>query len=151
VSRRWDLLRPLIGAVLADCVLAPAQVVGKGGTLLVDGTIAPAWDWASVPDLYSGKAGYPGMNIQVAATLSGDVAAIGPVPVHGARHDAHAYAASGLKDLITGHDTIADLGYQNLADDLGRRRTLPTAHRQIRRDAQSCHRAILLQQLLSGS
>jgi len=111
VSRRWDLLRPLIGEVLADCVLAPAQVVGKGGTLLVDGTIAPAWDWASVPDLYSGKAGYPGMNIQVAATLSGDVAAIGPVPVHGARHDAHAYAASGLKDLITGHDTIADLGY----------------------------------------
>jgi hypothetical protein len=111
VSRRWDLLRPLIGEVLADCVLAPAQVAGKGGTLLVDGTIAPAWDWASVPDLYSGKAGYPGMNIQVAATLSGDVAAIGPVPVHGARHDAHACAASGLKDLITGHDTIADLGY----------------------------------------
>ena len=26
-------------------------------------------------------------------------------------HDAHAYAASGLKDLITGHHTAADLGY----------------------------------------
>jgi hypothetical protein len=83
----------------------------QGRTLLVDGTIAPTWDWAAIPDLYSGKAGYPGMNIQVAATLGGDVAAIGPVPVHGARHDAHAYAASGLKDAIAGHDTIADLGY----------------------------------------
>jgi hypothetical protein len=31
--------------------------------------------------------------------------------VHGARHDAHVFAVSGLKDLIAGHDTIADLGY----------------------------------------
>jgi hypothetical protein len=111
VSRRWDLLRPVIGQVLAGCVLTPAQIAGKGGTLLVDGTIAPTWDWAAIPDLYSGKAGYPGMNIQVAATMTGQVAAIGPVPVHGARHDAHAFAASGLKDLIAGHDTIAGLGY----------------------------------------
>jgi hypothetical protein len=111
VSRRWDLLRPVIGEVLAGCVLAPAQIAGKDGTLLVDGTITPTWDWKAVPDLYSGKAGYPGVNIQVAATLAGQVAAIGPVPVHGARHDAHAYAASGLKDAIAGHDTIADLGY----------------------------------------
>lgn len=111
VSRRWDLLRPVIGQVLAGCVLAPAQVAGKNGTLLVDGTVAPTWDWAAIPDLYSGKAGYPGMNIQVAATLAGDVAAVGPVPVHGARHDAHAYAASGLQHLLAGHDTIADLGY----------------------------------------
>ncbi len=36
VSRRWDLLRPVIGQVLADCVLAPAQIAGKGGTLLVE-------------------------------------------------------------------------------------------------------------------
>jgi hypothetical protein len=31
-----------------------------------------------------------------------DLAAIGPVPVPGARHDAHAYAVSGLKDLMDG-------------------------------------------------
>ncbi|MGH8919137.1 MAG: transposase family protein [Actinomycetes bacterium] len=110
VSRRWDLLRPVIGQVLACCVLPPAQVAGKKGTVLVDGTIAPTWDWKAIPDLYSGKAGYPGMNLQVAATMSGQVAAVGPVPVHGARHDAHAYAAPGLKDLIAGHDTVADLG-----------------------------------------
>jgi hypothetical protein len=110
VSRRWDLLRPLIGTVLADCVPHPAQVAGQG-TLLVDGTVCPVWDWTAIPDLYSGKAGYPGMNLQVAATLGGDLAAIGPLPVPGARHDAHAYAASGLKDLLASLPTAADLGY----------------------------------------
>lgn len=103
VSRRWDLLRPLIGLVLAGLVPRPAKIPGKKGTALVDGTIAPTWDWKAIPDLYSGKAGYVGINIQVAA--------VGPVPVHGARHDAHAWAASGLKDLLAGHDTAADLGY----------------------------------------
>jgi len=111
VSRRWDLLRPAIGEALASCVLAPGQVAGKDGTLLVDGTIAPTWDWAAIPDLYSGKAGYPGINLQIAATLDGRLAAVGPVPVHGARHDAHAFEASGLKDLLAAHPGTADLGY----------------------------------------
>jgi len=110
VSRRWDLLRPVIGRALADCVPDPRQILG-GGTALVDGTIAPTWDWAAIPDLFSGKAGYPGMNLQIAATPGGRVAAIGPVPVHGARHDAHAFAASGLKALLAGLPAAADLGY----------------------------------------
>jgi DDE superfamily endonuclease len=52
------------------------------------------------------------MNIQIAADLGGEVAAIGPVPVYGARHDAWAYGASGLKALL-GNVTnkAADLGY----------------------------------------
>jgi len=54
------------------------------------------------------------MNLQVAATLSGRVAAIGPVPVHGARHDAHAFEASGLKDLLAGLPAAADLGYRGV-------------------------------------
>ena len=109
-SRRWDLLRPVIAAVLARCVPDPREILG-GGTALVDGTIAPTWDWNAIPDLFSGKAGYPGMNLQIAATLGGRVAAIGPYPVHGARHDAHAFAASGLKDLLAGLPAAADLGY----------------------------------------
>ncbi|HEY2308856.1 MAG TPA: transposase family protein [Streptosporangiaceae bacterium] len=110
VSRRWDLLRPAIGQVLASCVPDPRQIL-RGGTALVDGTIAPTWDWNAIPDLFSGKAGYPGMNLQIAATLGGQVAAIGPVPVHGARHDAHAFEASGLKALLSGLPAAADLGY----------------------------------------
>lgn len=115
VSRRWDLLRPVIGAVLAAYVPRPVEVLGIEGTALVDGTVCPTWDWDAIPDLYSGKAGYPGMNIQIAANLKGDVAAIGPVPVHGARHDAYAYEASGLKEILDASgdpdNSGGDLGY----------------------------------------
>lgn len=111
VSRRWDLLRPLIGKALADEVPPPQRIGGAFGTYLVDGTICPTWDWRSVPDLYSAKAGYPGMNVQIAANLDGRIAAIGPAPVPGARHDAHAYAASGLAELLKDLHTMADLGY----------------------------------------
>jgi hypothetical protein len=48
------------------------------------------------------------MNVQIACSMDGDLAAIGPLPITGARHDAHAYAASGLKDLMNG---IHQLGY----------------------------------------
>jgi transposase len=110
VSRRWDLLRPLIGQVLAEFVPDPHEVIGKG-TALVDGTVCPTWDWSGIPDLFSGKAGYPGINIQIATDLDGEVVAISVTPVHGARHDAHAYAASGLAEALSGLHTAADLGY----------------------------------------
>lgn len=115
VSRRWDLLRPVIGKVLTAYVPRPVEVLGIEGTALVDGTVCPTWDWSAIPDLYSGKAKYAGINVQIAANLKGDVAAIGPVPVHGARHDAYAYEASGLKEILdaTGdpENSGADLGY----------------------------------------
>jgi DDE superfamily endonuclease len=114
VSRRWDLLRPVIAEVLAPAVPRPGQVIGQG-TVLVDGTVCPTWDWRHVPDLYSAKAGYPGMNIQIAASLDGRLAAVGPMPVHGARHDAHAFGASGLKALLTDLSAAADLGYVGVA------------------------------------
>jgi DDE superfamily endonuclease len=110
VSRRWDLLRPLIGEALAEFVPDPQELIGTG-TVLVDGTVCPTWDWRAIPDLFSGKAGYPGMNVQVAATLDGELAAVGLTPVHGARHDAHAYPASGLAEALTDIHTLADLGY----------------------------------------
>ena len=79
--------------------------------MLVDGTVCPTWDWGHVPDLFSAKAGYPGMNIQIAATVGGRLAAVGPVPVPGARHDAHAFVASELKVLLVEISAVADLGY----------------------------------------
>lgn len=54
----------------------PRDLLGEG-TLLVDGTICAIWDGKAISDLYSGKAGYSGMNVQVAATLGGTIAAIG--------------------------------------------------------------------------
>jgi hypothetical protein len=110
VSRRWDQLRPVLATVLADLIPTPREIV-RAGTALVDGTVCPTWDWKHIPDLYSKKVGYPGMNVQIACDLDGQLAAIGPAPVHGARHDAHAYAASGLKVLMEGVHQLADLGY----------------------------------------
>ena len=69
VSRRWDLLRRVIGKVLAPYVPHPVQVLGREGTALVDSTVCPVWDWNAIPDLYSGKANYPGMNVQIACNL----------------------------------------------------------------------------------
>jgi Helix-turn-helix of DDE superfamily endonuclease len=43
VSRRWDLLRPVIDQVLAEFIPDAGEVVGAG-TVLVDGTICPTWD-----------------------------------------------------------------------------------------------------------
>ena len=131
VSRRWDLLRPLIADVLAGLVPCPREIAGKG-TLLVDGTVCPVWDWSAIPGLFSGKAGYPGMNVQIAATMAGDLAAVGPVPVRGARHDAHAFEASGLKDLIAGMDAAADLGYTGVR----RHRHRPVPHPARRQAAR---------------
>jgi hypothetical protein len=36
---------------------------------------------------------------------------VGLIPVHAARHDAHAFAASGLAALLAGISAAADLGY----------------------------------------
>ena len=109
-SRRWDLLRPIIRKAVAGFIPAPHEVIGAG-TALVDGTIAPTWDWKHIPDLFCGKEDMPGINIQVAATLGGDIAAVGPFAVRGARHDAFAFEASGLKDILAGIHAAADLEY----------------------------------------
>jgi hypothetical protein len=51
------------------------------------------------------------MNVQIASSTDGRIAAIGPRAVHGAHHDAHAFEASGLKDIMDGISSIGDLGY----------------------------------------
>lgn len=110
VSRRWDLLRPIIRRAVASFIPHPREVLGAG-TALVDGTITPTWNWKHIPDLFSAKAGYAGMNVQIAASLDGEIAAVGPLAVHGARHDAYAFEASGLKKLLVDIPTAGDLGY----------------------------------------
>ena len=67
--------------------------------------------------MYSGKHETTGFNLQLAATPSGAIAAVCPTPVPGARHDAHAYYASGLHDLLIDADsTLGDKGYQAHTD-----------------------------------
>ncbi|MDQ3764393.1 MAG: transposase [Actinomycetota bacterium] len=103
VSRRWDALREVIGQVLAEVMPTVAEVAGTS-TVLVDGTLVPTWDWSHRSDLYSGKHHDTGFNVQIAATLSGTLAAVG-TPVPGCRHDAHAWQASGLAQTLHNQHT----------------------------------------------
>ncbi|MBS2967146.1 transposase [Actinocrinis puniceicyclus] len=113
-SRRWDLLRDTIALALAALVPTVREIVGRGGSVLVDGFLAPTWDWKHARGMYSDKHQESGFNIQVAASIAGDLAAVGD-PIPGARHDAYAYAASGLAARLAGHDTLGDKGYQGHA------------------------------------
>jgi hypothetical protein len=113
ISRRWDLLRPLIEEVLAEFVPTPAEVAG-GSSVLVDGTFIPTWDWKDRDDLYSGKHADHGFNLQVAGLWSGHQLVTVGEPVPGARHDAHAWTASGLADRLADSDVLGDLGYLGL-------------------------------------
>jgi len=112
VSRRFEALREPIAAALADQVPDP-QAWTRGDTVLVDGTLALTSDWRHRDDLYSGKHRDTGFNLQIAATLGGRLLAVGD-PVPGKRHDAHAWAASGLAQTLDGIDVLADLGYVGL-------------------------------------
>jgi len=71
----------------------------------VDGTVCPTCDWADVSELFSGQGRLPGNEPPGRCDLDGRLAAIGPVPTHGARHDAHAFAISGLAALLTATPT----------------------------------------------
>lgn len=110
-SRRWDLLREPIARALTAVIPTVRQVVGVYGSVLVDGFLAPTWDWKNAESMFSAKHDQAGFNVQVATAIRGTIAAVGN-PVSGARHDAHAYHASGLADLLNGHDTLGDKGYQ---------------------------------------
>ncbi|MFI1259280.1 transposase family protein [Streptomyces netropsis] len=60
--------------------------------------------------MFSGKHHDTGCNVQVAATLAGELLAVA-APIPGARHDAHAWWQSGLAETFTDPDTVGDLGY----------------------------------------
>lgn len=83
-SRRWDLLRGEPATALSALVPSVREVVGRDGSVLLEGFLAPTWDWKRVDGMYSDKHGQAGFNIQVAASISGDIAALG-APVPGAR------------------------------------------------------------------
>lgn len=109
VSRRRTALEEPITTALADLKPEPVEVT-RGDTVIVDGTLIPTSDWSDQDDLFSGKHHRTGMNVQVAVTTDGRLLSLG-TPVHGARHDVHAWRTCGLAEQLTGCQIIADLGY----------------------------------------
>lgn len=137
VSRRWDDLRDVIAEVLEEGLPDPTESA-RNCTVLVDGTLARTWDWAHRDDLYSGKHRDTGFNLQVVATMAGRLLAIG-TPVPGARHDAYAWTASGVAEMLAGMDVLGDLGYLGCGITTGTR-TPPGG--ELSDDRQATNRAL---------
>jgi len=110
ISRAVSTLTPLIADALADWVPV-VEDLHADTAYVVDGTLLPCWSWADRPELYSGKHHTTGLNVQVAATLTGTLAWVSD-PLPGSTHDATALRASAVLDELDASTWIADRGYQ---------------------------------------
>ncbi|ANZ13659.1 transposase family protein [Streptomyces noursei ATCC 11455] len=110
VSRRWTGLLPVVEKVLNSYVPDPTEV-SQGRIVLIDGTLIPTWDWAREgTSMFSGKHRDTGFNLQIAATLAGDLLAVSE-PVPGSRHDTHAWRQSTFPEAFAARENIGDLGH----------------------------------------
>lgn len=107
ISRIMTTLTPVIEKVLIDLV-PTADDLDPNAQLLVDGTLLPCWSWAHHAELWSGKHRTTGVNVQVACTLSGQLAWVSD-PLPGKTHDAKAIRESGF--LEGRADDFGDKGY----------------------------------------
>ncbi|MFD5514034.1 transposase family protein [Streptomyces sp. NPDC127051] len=121
VSRRWNMLLPVVGKVLNRHVPEPAEA-SAGRVVLVDGTLVTTWDWKSEgTSMFSGKHRGTGFNLQIAATLAGDLIAVS-LPLPGSRHDAFAWRQSHFPEAFVDRDKLGDLGYIGTEIRTGRRK-----------------------------
>ncbi|WP_180990013.1 transposase family protein [Streptomyces noursei] len=110
VSRRWTVLLPAVERALAEHVPDPVAA-SVGRIVLIDGALVRTWDWASQGTaLFSGKHRDTGFNLQVSATLAGDLLAVSN-PVPGSRHDMYAWRQSCFPQAFADRESIGDLGY----------------------------------------
>jgi hypothetical protein len=93
VSRAISAITPLLGKVLRGYV-PTADELDPRDQYIADGTLLPCWSWAGHQELYSGKHKTTGMNVQVACTLSGNLAWISDA-LPGSRHDSWCLSESG--------------------------------------------------------
>lgn len=121
VSRRWSMLLTVVEKVLNRHVPDPAEA-SAGRIVLIDGTLVPTWDRASEgTSMFSGKHRDTGLNLQVAATLVGDLLAVS-APVPGSRHDTFAWRQSHFPGAFADRDKLGDLGYVGTGIRTGRRK-----------------------------
>ena len=70
ISRAIGALTDAIVRALKD-VLLTAEEVPEGCDYVVDGTLFPCWSWRNHRELWSGKHGTTGMNVQILVLPSG--------------------------------------------------------------------------------
>lgn len=109
ISRAIARWTPRLVHALRD-LIPTVEDLDPDESLIVDGTLAPCWDWADQPGLYSGKHHATGLNLQVACYLTGTLAWVSD-PLPGATHDAKAIKTSGLLDHLPPNRLMGDKGY----------------------------------------
>jgi hypothetical protein len=109
ISRAITAITPLLDKALRLFV-PTADELHDNAHYVVDGTLLPCWSWASHPQLYSGKHKTTGMNVQVAATLDGQLAWISD-PIEGSRHDSHCLAEAAVLTGVDAGKWLGDKGY----------------------------------------
>src|SRR5437588_10784591 len=109
ISRAVTALTPLLGTALAE-YMPMAEDLHPHAHYIVDGTLLPCWSWAPHPELYSGKHKTTGLNVQVACTLTGDLAWISD-PVDGSRHDNHCLNEANALTGVYPKNWVADRAY----------------------------------------
>lgn len=109
VSRAIKAITALQAEALRPFV-PTAEELQPGKQYVVDGTLLPSWSWSDHPELYSGKHKTTGLNIQLAATLDGELAWISD-PVDGCHHDVYCLDESSVLQTLQPGDWIGDKGY----------------------------------------
>ncbi|MEI2779431.1 MAG: transposase family protein [Tetrasphaera sp.] len=109
ISRTIAAMTPALADATADWIPV-ADDLDPDVPLIIDETLLPCWSWADIPDLYSGKHHTTGVNVHIAATLSGRLLWVSD-PLPGSTHDLTALRTHGVldtEDLLT---IVADKGY----------------------------------------
>ncbi|MGW1077816.1 transposase family protein [Streptomyces sp. NPDC002537] len=110
VSRYGSLLRPVVRDSLKRLGFGIARLP-RDEPVLVDGFLAPCWDWKAAEQLFSAKHRRVGHNVQVISDLRGRLRSVGR-PLPGARHGSYAYTASGAETAVGRHPGLGDKAYQ---------------------------------------
>ncbi len=109
VSRAVASITPLRARALRPFV-PTADELRPGEQYVVDGALLPCWSWSGRPEPCSGEHETTGPDVQVAASLDGELAWISD-PVDGSRHDVCSLDESGALRTLDPGDWTGDKGH----------------------------------------
>lgn len=113
ISRTIATVEKVLAKVLEPLNRLLGESLKAPGSLVVDGTLIPTWNWRSQGKInFSGKHKRVGFNHQVICPLDGRLLAITD-SLPRARDDVYAFRAHGL-DRFLDSSTLADKGYVGL-------------------------------------
>ena len=113
ISRAINAVERVLDEILKPLIQPLEQALEAPGSLVIDGTLIPVWNWRSLGKTnFSGQHKHAGFNHQVICTIDGKLLVMTD-PLPGARHDAYCFKKHGLEKYLD-KTTLADKGYVGL-------------------------------------